>query len=161
MNHYGAHLLSGFPTTRSIMPNMDPHEYQTFSLRRPRRTHWRSATCEEADCEAYRTGWVTTVDLSTDLGQRQYHFITHDRERKPSMQKIIDTLVKFVYGPGFRCFGTKHKVSIDRPPVFLVLGGDWRGNPRAIPTRTHTKGELWVEQFEENLDAIRTIQERG
>lgn len=139
---------------------MPPGAYKTYGVAMPARTHWRPASCEEADCEAYRSGWVSTFDLSTDLGQQQYHYCTHDKTRSYSEQRSGGTLVKLVYAPGNRCF-RKHQVPLGRPARFYVSGGDWRGNPAGTATRVHQRAEDWVEDFSEHQDMITTAIERG
>jgi hypothetical protein len=145
-----------------LAPAMGPEHYKTFGMAMPRATHWRPATCEEVDCPNYLSGWVTTVDLSTELGQRQHHYLTHDTERRPSVQRVSLTLVKFVYGPGFRCFRSgEHVVPLGRPPRLYVAGGDFRGNPRGTPTRVHTRAEAWVDEFATHQDQLATAIGRG
>lgn len=141
-------------------PLMPASAYSTYGMLRPLKTHFRPATCEEAGCKAYRSGWVTTVDLGTELGQRQYHYISHDKTRSFTVQRASLTLVKVVYPPGNRCFrSASHKVSVGREPRFIVAHGDWRGyleRPRA-----HTRAEFWVEEFSEHADRLVTTLGRG
>lgn len=141
-----------------IMPQMEPHEYRTFSAKAPISTHWRKATCAEADCDAYLNGWVTTVDVSTDLGKKQYHFITHDKERSYKEQRVDERYVQFTYAPGNRCFGKQHVVSLERPNLYIVRDGDWR--QYVSPSRQHTKAEFWIEEMQEQFDYWRTAQSR-
>ena len=151
-----------FGTTRVTRPRpaMDPRRYTTYQMSMPLRTHWRPATCEEVDCGPCLHGWVTTVDLSTDLGQKQYEFITHDRERRPSMQRASMTLVKFTYAPGFPCFNrSKHRLPLERPAKFIVAHGDFR---RYLgPPRVHVSADDWTEDFSIHQDKLRTALERG
>lgn len=145
-----------------IVPKMPAQAYKTYGWSQPARTHFRPATCDEVDCDAYRNGWVTTVDLSTDLGQRQYEYITHDRTRGCSMQRVSMTLVKFVFRPGNRCFRSgDHKLPVGRPATLYVAEGDWRGNPRGIPVRVHRTPENWVEDFALHQDRLATVIQRG
>jgi hypothetical protein len=149
-------------TVTRIAPLMGAEHYKTYGMARPLKTHWRPATCEEAGCLPYRKGWVTTVDLTTDLGQRQYHFITHDRERRYSVQRVTATLLKFTYGPGFPCFRrSEHRLPVERPARFYVAEGDFRGNPRRVPVRVHTRAEDWVEDFSGHQDKLVTALGRG
>lgn len=156
---FGAHGQ----TVSRLAPVASPAAYKTYGALSPLSTHWRTATCEEADCEAYRSGWVTTVDLSTPEGQAMAHFITHDKTRRWTLQKLSATLVKFVYGPGQRCFTSQrepHKVRSGRPPRWLVRDGDFRGNPTGL-VREHRHPEFWVEDQQETLDRVRTLRQRG
>lgn len=144
-----------------VNPAVGPQHYRTFKISAPIKSHWRKATCEEYECDGYVHGFVTTVDVSTDLGQRQYHYLTHDRSRRYSLQHVGESLYKFVYGPGFRCFSmADHRVPIGRPPMLLVAEGDWRGNPRQIPTRVHSRVEDWVDHYQTQADRVRTLRQR-
>jgi len=149
------------------VPRFDPAGpaalYKTYKVSAPRQTHFRQATCEEAACENYARGWVTIVDERTELGQRQAHFIRHDRTRRHAEIKTIDSaLTEFVFEAGQTCFAASlHRVRTDRPDRLAVLGGDFRGNPAGIPARVHTRPEFFVEDWQEALDGARTAQERG
>ena len=134
-----------------IVPKLGPQAYKSYSLRAPLRTHWRPATCAEYECDAFVHGWVTVVDISTDLGQRQADFIRHDRTRSHAEEKTGGTLVSFTFTPGQEGFkGTDdhdHRVPVGRPPLMLVTGGDWRGNPRGTPPVAHRSIDDWVDDF--------------
>jgi hypothetical protein len=145
-----------------IAPEAGPQHYKTYGMSMPLATHWRKATCDEVNCTAYLKGWVTTVDLDTELGRKQYELITHDKERRYSMQRPSLTLVKFVYGPGFPCFArSQHRLPLERPARLYVAGGDFRGNPLGIPARVHKRAEDWVEDFSIHQDRLKTAIERG
>lgn len=139
--------------------------YKTFSARMPIQTHFKDVTCAEYECDAYLFGWDTTVDTSTELGQKRYHFITHDRTRSYSHEKVSDTLHIFHYGPGQTCFappnerGFRHKQTLLRPPRLITRGGDWRGY--TSEPYEHTKVDFWVEDMQENFDGIRDRIDTG
>lgn len=141
-----------------LTPDAGPEHFKSYSWRAPLASHWRPGTCEEYECDEFLHGFVTTVDLGTDLGQRQYYYLTHDKSRKATIQRVSERIVKFVYGPGNRCFRySEHRVPVGRPPLLLVLGGDWRGNPRQIRTVVHRRAEDWIEDFAEHQDKIATV----
>lgn len=141
-------------------PAMPVQAYTTYGMLRPLKTHWRRATCEEAGCAAYLKGWVTTVDLSTELGRRQYDLITRDRERRYSVQRVTATMVKFTYGPGMPCFArSAHQMVLEREPRFIVAHGDWRGY--LDRPRVHKRAEEWVEDFSIHQDKLATVLGRG
>jgi hypothetical protein len=126
----------------------------------PTESHWRKATCEEVDCEAFRFGWVTTVDLATELGQRQHHYITGDRTRSCTRSQAA-TLVSFTYPPGMRCFDSdSHRLPVERPSIFTVRDGDWRGNPTG-DARVHANAEDWVDDFANRADRLATEIQKG
>jgi len=137
-----------------------PQAYKTYTMRFPLKTHWRRATCEEVECEQYKFGFATTADVSTELGRKQYYYITHDKERSSSMQKIGPTISKFVFGPGQRCFASaKHRVRIERIPQTLLVPGDFR--QRTGTPRIFNRPEDWVDDFANHQDRINTMRERG
>jgi hypothetical protein len=147
-----------------ITPRLQPQDVQTYNMSLPLRSHWHRVSCEEYECEFFLEGGVLTVDISTELGKKQYDYVTHDKTRKYSMQRESMYVFKFVYPPGQRGFaGEKHDhlMPTGRPHVYTVTGGDWRGNPRQIPRRVHTRPEDWVEDFSIHQDAIATIVQRG
>ena len=134
--------------------------YQTFQIVAPKDTHTVPATCEEVECEMYLKGWKMKIDLATELGQRQAHYIKHDSGRSFTYENRGEGLVTLYFHANQRCF-QQHRKSIERPPVFRVKGGDSRGNPLRLPTRVHEKPEFWVEEFAENQDKIATAIEKG
>jgi hypothetical protein len=143
-------------------PSAGAEHFKTYSWSAPRQTHWRKATCEEYECDGYVYGFVTTVDLSTDLGQKQYEFITHDKTRGWHMERVGTTLVKFYCGPGNRCVNwDKHRVPIGRLPFLLVAGGDFRGNPHRIPTIRHRSYDDWTDDFANHQIRLKERVERG
>ena len=143
-----------------IQPLMPVQAYKTYAMSVPLATHWRPATCDEADCEAYRCGWVTTVDVSTDLGLKQYEYITRDKSRGHSMQRTSLTLVRFVFPPGTRCFRSDgHRLPLGRPAIWTVRGGDWRG--ATTQARVHKRAEDWAEDFAGHQDRLATAIGRG
>jgi len=146
--------------TERITPALPAAAMKTYVIAAPLATHWRPATCEESECPAYQHGWQTSVDESTDLGQRQAHYIRHDRTRRHTERRAETGLTVFEFAAGQNCY-TAHRQPSGRPERFLVRGGDWRGNPAGVPAREHTKPDFWVEDMAGSLDAIRTAQERG
>jgi hypothetical protein len=151
----GGHVL------QRRQPAAGPQHYQTFSMRAPLATHWRPASCEEYECADYLKGFVLTVDLNTELGQRQAYYVRHDTSRRMHEQDVGAGLRKFVYGPGNTCFKyNEHRVPIGKPPLLLVVGGDWRGNPRNF-VRRHASKEDWIDDFANHQDKLATIAKRG
>lgn len=150
-----------------LPPNMGPESYKSYTIRAPISTHWRRATCDDYECDFFLHGGVTTVDVSTELGKKQYHFLSHDKTRRWHTQRAGETLYRFVYGPGNNCFSNtdedprRHIVPIGRPPLVLVSGGDWRGNPLGTPTVRHRSVEDWVDDFANHQDRLKTAIERG
>lgn len=145
-----------------ISPNMGPENYKSYTMRAPFETHWRMATCEEYECIDFLNGFAITVDTATELGKKQHYYLTHDNERSYSLQRVTESLFKFIYKPGNPCVKrADHRVPIGRPPLLLVVGGDWRGNPRGTPTVRHTRVEDWVDDFATHQEGLATLLRRG
>lgn len=146
-----------------VEPLMPSSAYKTYGMSMPIKTHWVPATCEQVDCQAYLKGWVSTFDLSTDLGKRQYHYCSYDdKTRKYTEERIGDSLVQLTYAPGNTCFASgDHKLPLGRPAIFTVKDGDWRGNPRRTDIRVHVSAEDWVEDFATHQDRLAAEIQKG
>lgn len=144
-----------------MQPSGPPVAYRTFAYRRPLATHWRPATCAEVDCPPYLHGWMTTVDERGDKGMAQAYYIRREAGRGYREHRDERGLTIFVFAPGQRCFGSdKHRLPIEREPLWIVRDGDWRGNPTGWK-RIHPRGSLWVEEWGEHQDRLRARQQRG
>lgn len=143
-----------------LPPALPSKAMKTFQVVAPVSTHTRIATCEEVECAQYARGWRMKIDLETRLGQDQAHYIKYTSGRSYKVVGRADGLVELEFKAGQPCF-QEHRVRTDRPEVYRVKGGDYRGNPLRTPTRVHTKPELWLEEFQENQDRLKTQIERG
>jgi len=137
-----------------IDPQMPATSYKSYQIAAPLSTHWRQATCEEVACPHFLSGWRTEVDESTELGQRQAHYIRHDSARAHTEDKRPDGLTDFTYPAGQRCFRSgEHKVRLERPEHFIERGGDWRGNPHG-ERREHVSPDDWLDSFANHQDRL-------
>lgn len=143
-----------------IKPNLPSSAYTTFQVTAPTATHTVEASCEDVECEQYARGWRMKLDLGTDLGQKQAHYIKHLSGRSYRVVDQRDGLVTLEFPGGQPCF-QQHRVRNQLPETFLVRGGDYRGNPLGTKTRVHDKPEHWVEEFQEHQDRLKTAIERG
>lgn len=129
--------------------------YQTFQAAAPLSTHWRKATCAEVDCAHYINGWATTVLAGSDdeaLIRRAGRAFVVERQQ--------GGFLRFVFHAGQPCFKAhQHKVPLERDPLFIVRGGDWRANTGLI--RQHTRGVDWVDHFATHQDQLIARQNRG
>jgi hypothetical protein len=141
-----------------IEPQLPVEAMQTYSVVVPRSTHFRPATCFEVDCPNFEHGWKTVVNQSTELGAAQAHYIRNESGRRFTEHREGAAAV-FVFEAGQRCFAA-HQVPLERDPIFLVVGGDWRGNPTGF-RRAHKRPEDWVEDFAEHQQRIADRLERG
>lgn len=144
-----------------ITPSVGAEHYQTFQISAPTKTHWREVPCDgrPGGCKNAEFGWKVTLDLNTELGQRQARYIKHQSGRKFEVVSQENGLVVLHFPGGQPCFST-HRVRIDRPENFVVKGGDFRGNPLGKRPRSVNSGE-WVERFAENQARIAEVRERG
>lgn len=130
--------------------------YKTYAIDSPRDTTVVAA-CRQVGCAAWWRGWESLIDESTELGRRQAAYIRHESGRSFREWRTDQPgVVIFRFEAFQRCF-TEHRT---RPELFTVRGGDWRGNPSGEVYR-HTRPADWVDDFAQNLDRVRTAQERG
>lgn len=141
-----------------IQPVGPAESYKTYQFLRPKETHTRVATCAEVNCAYSNGGWRTTVDVSTELGQKQANYIRLHSGRSFTFTET-GTLIVFAFPSGQKCFA-EHRVSLEREPIFRVKGGDWRGNPRRVPIVTR-RPEDWVDDFAENQIKVAERIQRG
>jgi hypothetical protein len=142
-----------------IAPALPPHAMKTYGIAQPAETHWRPAGCGDVDCAPHANGWVTEVDETSTLGQMQAHYIRVESGRRFVESRTAEGFTRFEFEAGQTCF-TQHQVPVEREPVFLVRGGDWRGNPLRT-SRIHNRPEHWVEDFAEHQGRIAAAMEAG
>lgn len=141
-------------------PNLPTRAYQTFQVKAPKGA-FRSASCEEVECQHSVKGWKMVLDLSSELGLKQAHYIKHQSGRKYTVEgQTPEGMVTLLFPGNQPCF-QEHKVRTDLPETFLVKGGDFRGNPLKTATRVHKRAEFWVEEFQTNQDRIARAIEKG
>lgn len=150
--------------TMCIAPKADPRAYRTFRAVAPVSTHWQRVSCERYECDDYRKGFFIDVDVSTDLGAAQYNYLArNDKSRKPTIQKMAETVYRFTYGPGSRPFAGnnhEHYWPLGRPPYYLVHDGDWRGNPTGFK-RYFDRVEDWIDMSANHQDQLAHEVQKG
>lgn len=105
-------------------------------------------------------GWITKIDPNTQLGASQLNYIRlHSGRAYTDMTSIESPLVELLFPAGQKCFA-QHVVPLEREPIFYVKGGDWRGNPRQIPTTVRAAND-WVDDFANHQDQLNTAHEKG
>jgi hypothetical protein len=137
-----------------------PQDYETYGMALPLKTHWVPASCEEVNCEPFLYGFVTTIDVSTPLGQKQYDFLIKDRKRTYSLQRPSMHIFKFIYPPGTICMAyADHKLPKDRPGTFYKRRGDYRlvGQRPQIFKRP----EDWVDEFGNHQLKLAALIQKG
>jgi hypothetical protein len=140
-------------------PLRQPGAYKTYQIARPLPTHFRRASCAEADCSARARGWRTVVDVATQLGARQANYIRL-KSGRAFIAAQAGTLVTFTFPPGQECF-RQHRLPVGREPLFALAGGDWRGNPngtRLVVFRGHRQ---FLDDFGEHQQRLTDRIKRG
>lgn len=144
-----------------IPPTMPPQMYKTHALLQPLATHWRRATCAEVDCPRYLNGWKSVLDMGSQDGQNCAAWIRHMSGLHFTEEVTGPGELTFRFPAGQMCArADRHRLPIGRPPVMLVRGGDYRGNPSGFK-RIFGKAEDWRDDLGEHLDVLREQQQRG
>ena len=172
-----------------LEPKLPVHAMKSYDIHAPLASHWRKATCEEVDCEGWRSGWITMID-ERDLAPRGEETLAHlpPRERTAAHVRRLRQMANadearayyirhlsgrnfteskdtatgktvFDFPPGQECFD-EHRVRVERPEIFVVRDGDFRGNPTR-ERRVHDSPDHWVEDFAEHQDQIAIQVDRG
>lgn len=129
-----------------VDPALPVGAMKTYSIVSPKTTHTRQATCAEVECGPHTNGWKSVIDEGTELGKAQAHYIRNRSGRRYTEDRdSMAGVTVFTFEPGQQCFAAdEHRVSLDRPPLYVVRGGDWRGYHDAQP---HVNGDDWVDDF--------------
>lgn len=144
-----------------IEPKLPPEAMKTYAIVAPKDTHWRDATCAEVECGAWRAGWVTTVDTATPLGAKQANYIRlHSGRHFTPEEAHGSSVVKFWFPPGQTCF-QPHRIRLEREEIYLVRGGDHRGNPRGEAGRRHARAVDWVDDFANHQQTLADRLKQG
>lgn len=148
-----------------IEPRLPVAAVKTYQIEAPLddgRDFWRLASCAEIGCKWYREGWASPIDERTEDGQQQAWAIrnrsgrryTEDRGQAPG-------ITVFTFEPGQKCFKwEEHLVRTGRPALFIVHGGDWRGNPTGLKL-THVNADDWVDDFANHQAALADLRKKG
>jgi len=141
-----------------IQPLMGPEAYKTYEMRSPLATHFRPGTCAEAQCAHYLNGWQVHVEKLT----AELLHAAKTSGRKYTEQQLAPGQTYLVFEAGQPCFRHReHRIRVDRPPLYVVRDGDYRGNPRRTKARLHQRPENWVEDFATHQQAIADEIEKG
>lgn len=141
-----------------IEPKLPATAVKTYAIHAPISTHYRPATCQEVNCEAYARGWTTLLDVTTDIGVRQAKYITGASGRTHTVLNKGTTL-EFTFPAGQQCFA-QHQVPLEREPFYVVRDGDFRGNPRGTAPRKLSAPD-WTDDFANHQDTIATALGEG
>jgi hypothetical protein len=146
-----------YPQVSRIEPQFPAWAYKTYRILSPP-SHRRKASCEEVECERWRRGWKTCLDVADTKHAEAANWIRlHSGLRFDVHEQ--GTAVTFTFPAGQSCWAA-HTVPF-KPHLFLVHGGDWRGNPRGVPVVRHSGAQSWADDFGENQLLIRERIGRG
>lgn len=134
-----------------------PEHFKTYRLLAPIRTHRKPASCSDVQCPKWINGFKATFDVSTNDGLAHAKAVEKSGRRRTFT--MAGTLVTYVFPAGENCFD-RHSVSLEREPLYVVQGGDHRGNPRSIGRRTLNAAD-WVDDFANHQTGIADLRERG
>jgi len=136
----------------------DPRLYKIFSVQQPGETHFRTATCAEVECDAFRFGWVTKVPDGAVADQ--VRAIARQTGRFCTENRVADNQIEFHFPAGQEGFkGSSvhdHKVSLERPAFFRRRQIDG-GSVNSI----RLSAEDWRDDFGENQNRLADEQQRG
>lgn len=135
-----------------VTPTLPVTAMRTYSISVPLKTHFRPATCEEIGCLAFHHGW------SFDTAGRNEDTIALARlsGRRYRVERDETTGAEvFHFDAGQPCFkASGHRMRVDRPELYIVRDGDWRGNPTGVDSVVQFSGaDAWA-------DSAHTLMER-
>jgi hypothetical protein len=125
----------------------------TYSIQ----THRRRVSCAAVDCDAWRNGWVTTVDPTYRhprhgwTGNDQAAYVRAAGRRFTETTRR-DGVIEFTFQPGQTCFAV-HESGADREPLYTRTRRDDR--------RVYDRADQWVDDFATNQDRLAVIIEKG
>jgi len=139
-----------------ITPNMPVEAYKTYRILSPQETHFRPATCAEVDCPHYLSGWSVRVE---GLDAALLHAARTSGRRFVERQ-IREGETWLDFSAGQWCFQvSRHRVRKERPELYVVRDGDWRGNPTG---RSKTlRPQDWIDDFGEHQDNLADQMKKG
>lgn len=137
-----------------IEPGLPAVAMRTHAIIAPLKTHFRTATCEEIDCQAWREGW----------GLAKKHLNEEDVARFKALGFRFTTLqIKegedhLWFEAGQTCFRGKageHHTRVDRPELYVARDGDWRGNPLGTEPTVFSSADSWADSLNTNLERLQ------
>ena len=129
---------------------------QHYRLSAPLSTHWAEIDCKTEGCRHWQLGWVTTVDTGTELGKAQAGFIRYQSGRSFREERAGDTLIRFVFPAGQKCFiqhrRQKHNVTYLKSSA---LNSHLNGG--LIPVER----DQWLDNFNETSHRTTRFRQGG
>lgn len=154
--------MQNFAEHVNYLPSkLPPGAYQTYEATAPLETHWRPATCAEVECKAFMQGWTHDAPPGSpgEFRIRQV-YDAEIRRGAVTTTKLENGFLRFNFPAGTACFRRVwHKLPLERPALFTVRSGDWRGTDGVI--REFSKPEDWVDHFATHQENISKLADRG
>lgn len=132
--------------------------FKTYRISAPTRTHRRRATCAEVDCPKRARGYRAQFDVSTVQGRANAQAVESSGKKRTF--EVAGPMVTYTFPSGQDCFDV-HTVTLEREPLYIVQGGDHRGNPRSVGRVTHSSAQAWVDDFGEHQLGVAQRVQRG
>ncbi|MET0916720.1 MAG: hypothetical protein ABWY81_11040 [Jiangellaceae bacterium] len=144
-----------------IEPDAGPEAFKTYQVVAPVSTHRRRATCAEVDCEKRARGYAAQCDVSTITGQGNAAVLEKllGRRVRHASRSVKGNLVTYTFPAGQDCLDV-HSVPLEREPLYIVRGGDHRGNPLGTASR-QLKVADFVDDFSNHQAALADRAARG
>lgn len=152
---------TGFRPPRMPTPRLPVQQRMTFGVYAPAATHSRRGTCAEVGCLQYHRGY--TIRLATDSGDaRLLERATSgavDGVRRRYLKRFDGGWTDYVFPAGQACLkASQHRVTLDRPPIHVVRGGDHRG---VVGEPEYHSADGWINRFGEHQDGLARAQGAG
>lgn len=143
-------------------PRGPAQAFQTYGVRTVPNRKGRRATCAEIGCAPHLHGWRTVLDPADPQTGARVHFIRTDRTRRHVEGRDEAGRFVFEFEAGQTCFSaTDDQHWTEHDALYLIRGGDWRGDPTGRPARTYDRPDQWVDDFASHQDRLATRRARG
>lgn len=139
---------------------MPAHTMKTYRIARPTATHTRAGSCAEAECLAYQNGWISRFDEADAMGRMRAEYVRHESGRRYTETRDAVGITVFQFEAGQTCFAGGHRVPLERDSLYIVRGGDWRGNPTG-DRRVHQSADDWVDDFANHQARVADRIQKG
>lgn len=138
-----------------MAPEMPAHNYRTWAITSPLRTHWRPATCAEVECGKHLRGWTTVTDDPAVID-----YVRRRSGRRFREEALPGGISRFSFEAGQRCFQWRsHQLRLDREEIFVRLDGHHQrySGGRLV----HSGAVSWRDEFGEHQQKLADAIRRG
>lgn len=149
------------PWLNRVPAQLPVQSMKTYALSAPISTHRRVASCAEVGCDRRARGWKTALDVSVPEHAKAANWVRLHSGLKYTVEENGDA-VTFTFPAGQNCFdgiNGRHTAPLEREPLYIVRGGDFRGNPRG--DRFQLNAADWVDDFSTHQQKLADRMEQG